>query len=41
MAFLDSHVRFLNIQKGFYVTDVYSMVPFEDLLGMARQIQEQ
>jgi prepilin-type N-terminal cleavage/methylation domain-containing protein len=41
MAFLDSHVRFLNIQKGFYVTDVYSMVPFEELLGMAREIQEQ
>jgi prepilin-type N-terminal cleavage/methylation domain-containing protein len=41
MAFLDSHVKFLNIRKGFYVTDEYSMVPFEELLGMAREIQEQ
>jgi len=41
MAFLDSHVKFLNIRKGFYVTDEYTMVPFEGLLGMAREIQEQ
>jgi len=41
MAFLDSHVKFLNIRKGIYVADEYSMVPFEELLGMARQIQEQ
>jgi len=41
MAFLDSHVKFLNVRKGFYVTDEYTMVPFDDLLGMARQIQEQ
>ncbi len=41
MAFLDSHVKFLNIRKGIYVDDEYSMVPFEELLGMAREIQEQ
>ncbi|MHC4324419.1 MAG: type II secretion system protein [Planctomycetota bacterium] len=41
MAFLDSHVKFLNVRKGFYVSDEYSMVPFEELLGMAREIQEQ
>jgi prepilin-type N-terminal cleavage/methylation domain-containing protein len=41
MAFLDSHVKFLNIRKGFYVTDEYTMVPFDNLLGVARQIQEQ
>lgn len=41
MAFLDGHVKFLNIRKGFYVTDEYTMVPFDDLLGMAREIQEQ
>ncbi len=41
MAFLDTHVKFLNIQKGFYVTDEYSMVPFEELFGMACEIQEQ
>jgi prepilin-type N-terminal cleavage/methylation domain-containing protein len=41
MAFLDSHVKFLNIRKGFYVTDEYSMLPFEELFGMACEIQEQ
>ena len=41
MAFLDSHVKFLNIRKGIYVADEYSMVPFEELLGMAREIQGQ
>ena len=41
MAFLDSHVKFLNIRKGFYITDEYTMVPFDDLLGMAREIQDQ
>jgi type II secretory pathway pseudopilin PulG len=41
MAFLDSHVKFLNIRKGFYITDEYSILPFEELFGMAREIQEQ
>ena len=41
MAFLDSHVKFLNIRKGIYVADEYSMVPFDELFGMAREIQEQ
>ncbi len=41
MAFLDSHVKFLNIHKGFYVTDEYSVLPFEELFGLAREIQEQ
>jgi hypothetical protein len=41
MAFLDSHVKLVNIRKGFYVSDEYSVVPFEELLGMAREIQGQ
>jgi len=41
MAFLDSHVKFLNIQKGLYVTDEYNVLPFEELFGLAREIQEQ
>ena len=41
MAFLDSHVGFLNIRKGFYVADDYTVLPFEELYGLARQIQEQ
>ncbi len=41
MAFLDSHVEFLNILKGFYVTDEYSVVPFEELFALAREIQQE
>jgi len=41
VAFLDTHVKFLNIRKGFYVSDEYNVLPFEDLFDMARQIQEQ
>ncbi|MHC4557737.1 MAG: prepilin-type N-terminal cleavage/methylation domain-containing protein [Planctomycetota bacterium] len=40
MAFLDSHVKFLNIHKGFYVTDEYSVLPFEELYELARQTQQ-
>jgi hypothetical protein len=41
LAFLDTHVKFLNIRKGFYVSDEYNVLPFEELFDMARQIQEQ
>jgi len=39
MAFLDSHCQFLTIQKGFYVTDLYSVLPFEELYPLAYQVQ--
>jgi prepilin-type N-terminal cleavage/methylation domain-containing protein len=39
LAFLDGHTRFLKIQKGYYVTDEYSVLPFADLYGLARQVQ--
>lgn len=41
MAFLDGHAEFLNIRKGIYVADEYSVVPFEELFALARQIQGQ
>lgn len=41
VAFLDTHVKFLNIRKGIYVSDEYNVLPFEELFGMARQLQEQ
>jgi prepilin-type N-terminal cleavage/methylation domain-containing protein len=41
MAFLDTHVKFLNIRKGFYVSSEYNVLPFEELFDMAREIQEQ
>lgn len=39
MAFLDSHVQLLNICKGFYVTDEYSVLPFEKLYSLALEVQ--
>jgi prepilin-type N-terminal cleavage/methylation domain-containing protein/prepilin-type processing-associated H-X9-DG protein len=41
MAFLDGHVGFLNIGKGIYVSDEYSVVPFEELFGLACELQSQ
>ena len=40
LAFLDGHVQFLNIRKGFYVTEDYFVLPFEGLHWLAREAQE-
>lgn len=39
LAFLDGHCDFLHIEKGHYVADEYSVVPFSDLYGLAREVQ--
>lgn len=39
LAFMDTHVKFLNIQKGFYITDEYNVLPFEDLYSLAHEVQ--
>ena len=39
LAFLDGHADFLEIRKGFYVTDEYCVLPFQDLYGLAVSIQ--
>jgi prepilin-type N-terminal cleavage/methylation domain-containing protein/prepilin-type processing-associated H-X9-DG protein len=39
MAFLDGHVAFTKIQKGFYVTSEYCVLPFQSLYGLAEQVQ--
>ena len=39
MAFLDGHVEFLNIRKGFYVTSQYWVLPFEELRELAIEVQ--
>lgn len=39
MAFLDGHVDFLRIRKGLYVTPEYTVLPFKELRGLARQVQ--
>jgi len=41
MAFLDEHVAFLKIRKGFYLTDEYSVLPFEELYDLACEVQGQ
>jgi len=39
LAFLDGHVEFLNIRKGYYVTDEYCVLPFKDLYNLALEVQ--
>jgi prepilin-type N-terminal cleavage/methylation domain-containing protein/prepilin-type processing-associated H-X9-DG protein len=39
MAFLDGHVKFVNIRKGYYVTSEYLVLPFEDLRDLALKVQ--
>ena len=39
MAFLYGHAGFLNLRKGIYVADEYTVLPFEELYGLAREIQ--
>jgi len=39
LAFLDGHVEFLNIRKGLYVTDKYTVLPFKELYGLFREVQ--
>jgi prepilin-type N-terminal cleavage/methylation domain-containing protein len=39
MAFLDGRVKFINIRKGYYVTDEYWVLPFEDLYKLAKKVQ--
>ena len=41
MAFLDGHVGFLNIRKGFWITSEYSVLPFRELYDLAYVVQEQ
>ena len=41
LAFLDSHVEFLNIRKGYYVTSEYYVLPFKELFDLASVVQEQ
>ena len=39
LAYLDGHCDFLHIRKSHYVADEYSVVPFSDLYGLAREAQ--
>ncbi|MCH7918736.1 MAG: type II secretion system protein [Planctomycetes bacterium] len=39
LAYLDGHIEFLEIQRGYYITDEYTVVPFKDLYGLAQESQ--
>jgi prepilin-type N-terminal cleavage/methylation domain-containing protein/prepilin-type processing-associated H-X9-DG protein len=39
LAFLDGHVKFLNIRKGFWVTSEYCVLPFKELFDLAYKVQ--
>ena len=39
LAFLDGHVEYLHIRKGLYITDKYTILPFERLYGLAQEVQ--
>ena len=39
LAFLDGHVKFLNIRKGFWVRSEYCVLPFKELFDLAYQVQ--
>lgn len=39
MVFLDGHAAFVEIQKGYYVADEYSVLPFKDLYSLALSVQ--
>jgi len=41
LAFLDGHVRFIKVRKGIYVTPEYTLLPFAELYGLARKVQEE
>ncbi len=40
IGFVDGHVKYTQIQKGYYITKDYTVVPFQDLYGRARELQE-
>ncbi len=40
VAFLDGHSSFVEITKGYYVKDEYTVLPFKDLYGLARELQD-
>lgn len=41
VAFLDGHVKFIHVRKGLYITDQYSVIPFEDLYNLAKEVQKE
>lgn len=40
LAFMDGHVGFLRICKGVYVAEEYTVIPFQELCGLARSAQQ-
>lgn len=41
IAFMDTHVEFVQIRKGMHVTPQYSVIPFKDIANAAIECQEE
>lgn len=41
LAFMDGHTAFVPIRKGVYVANEYTVIPFQELYGLARDAQRQ
>lgn len=41
LAFLDEHIKYLHIRKGVFVSNEYTVLPFQDLYSLAREVQEE
>lgn len=41
VVFLDGHAKYTRIQKGIYVADDYCVLPFQELRGVANDLQNQ
>jgi len=41
VAFMDSHVEFLHVRKGLFVTPDYRVLPFKSLDSLAYEVQEE
>ena len=39
-AFMDGHVQFLRMKKGVFITSEYTVIPFKELYGLAKEAQK-
>ena len=39
MAFLDGHTAFLEIHRGLWIADEYTVMPWKELYPLARKVQ--
>jgi len=37
---MDGHVQFLRMKKGVFITSEYTVIPFKELYGLAKEAQK-